>query len=175
MARGPLPNPQSRRRNAPTIPATTLPVGGRKGRRPNPPAEYEFGKAGKAWWKWAWTTPQATAWDAGSRYAIARRAQLEDDLAALDDFDPLQIAELLAIEPDEQVRALGFLIKRLKALAGGRLAIVKEMRELEKRLGLDPKAIGELRWTITAEEAEQAKPKRPSSSRRLRAIDGGAT
>jgi hypothetical protein len=84
MARGPLPQSEKARRNAPTIPTTKLPAGGRKGRAPTCP--YSLEKAGKAWWKWAWRQPQAAGWDDGALYSIARRASLEDDLAALDVF-----------------------------------------------------------------------------------------
>lgn len=76
---GPLPDPNHRHRNVSVIPTTSLPANGRSGAPPRSP--YALGAAGKRWWKWAWTTPQACAWDAGSVYAVARRAQLEDDLA----------------------------------------------------------------------------------------------
>jgi hypothetical protein len=140
MSRGPLPDPNSRRRNKPTIPTTSLPAGGRKGRIPKVPASYALLTAGTAWWRWAWTLPQAAAWDDGSHYALARRAQLEDTMAAL------------AVDD-----------------ARGRLSVLKEMRELDRRFGLDPKAMAELRWTIVAEEAPAAKPA-PARKRHLRAV-----
>jgi hypothetical protein len=43
-----------------------------------------LGEAGQSWWSWAWSTPQACAWDKGHLYALARRAQMEDRYAALD-------------------------------------------------------------------------------------------
>src|SRR5689334_13677132 len=85
---GPLPNPERRRRNAPTIPTTKLPAGGRPGRAPKPPGWLELDRAGKAWWAWAWKTPQAAAWSVGDEPMVARRAALEDELkttAAIDD------------------------------------------------------------------------------------------
>lgn len=79
MPRGPLPDPNRRRTNAPTIPTTNLPASGRKGRLPKSPLE--LGDAGAAWWRWAWRLPQACGWSVGDLYAIARRAHLEDVLA----------------------------------------------------------------------------------------------
>jgi len=154
---GPLPTSSPRRRNGPTIPTTNLPAGGRKGRPPKVPEEYALRKAGTAWWRWAWSLPQAAAWDKGALYACARRAQLEDDLALIDEFDPFDLASVLGLDEEgEQLRELGFVIGRLKSLAGGRLAIVKQMGELDKRLGLDPKALAELRWTIVDDTPKSA-------------------
>lgn len=165
---GPLPSAQRRRRNAPTISTTSLPSGGRKGRPPKPPESASLQKAGAAWWKWAWATPQAAAWDPGALYAIARRAQLEDDLAALDLVDHFDLAELLGMDDNDMVRSLERVIGRLKAAAGGRVTLMREMRELDKRLGLDPKAMAELRWNI--EDPEEAKPAAAAPVRRLRAV-----
>lgn len=157
---GPLPNPQRRRRNKPTIPTTTLPVSGRRGRPPNPPEAYPLKKAGKAWWKWAWTSPQATAWDSGAFYAIARRAQLEDDLAICETFDEFDLAGFLGVEENEAIRELQFIIGRLKGLATGRVSLMKEMRELDKKLGLDPESMAKLRWKIVPDEkVEDAEPR----------------
>ncbi len=159
MARGPLPNKKKRRRNDPTIPTTELDVAGRKGRPPKLPGSYNLRKPGCEWWKWAWATPQALAWDKGALYVVARRAQLEDDLDLID--SPLEakdLAELLGVDDDAVVRELEFIVGRLAAMAGGRLPILKEMRELDKRLGLDPKAIGELRWEIVDKSKDAQQP-----------------
>lgn len=171
MARGPLPNAQKRRQNPPTIATTALPASGRKGRPPNPPAGYDLREAGRNWWKWAWGTPQATAWDPGARYAVARRAQLEDDLAALDTFDPHSLDWFFSSldlgderSKRDAMRDLGEILGRLKALAGGRLAVVKEMRELEMHLGLGPKALAALRWAIVDDEPEEKPAPTPADS-----------
>lgn len=79
---------------------------------------------------------------------VARRASLEDDLEALDDVRGLDFDDLG--ERADQVRAT---VSRVAALATGRLQIVKEMRELDDRLGLSPKAMAQLRWTIEAPAA----------------------
>lgn len=157
MGRGPLPNKQKRRRNAPTIPTTELDVAGRKGRPPKVPGAYNLQEAGTEWWKWAWSTPQALAWDSGALYVVARRAQLEDDLSLIDSpFEATELAELLGVDEDEAIGKLEYIVNRLAALAGGRLPIVKEMRELDKRLGLDPKAMAELRWEIVDKSEAKA-------------------
>lgn len=144
MARGPLPDPQRRRRNAPTIATVTLPASGRPGPPPRPPAGRALGKAGKAWWKWAWSTPQATQW-VGALYVVATRAQHEDALAAIKD-DP---------------RAL--------------VAALKAITELDEQLGLAPKALAQLRWTIVPDAPVAAAVPGgvstvPSRARALRAV-----
>lgn len=160
---GPLPEPGRRRRNPPAIPTTTLPVSGRKGRPPKCP--YELGRAGATWWKWAWATPQACAWDASAVYTAARRALLEDDLAALSvmDADRVELAELIGVDDEnEQWRALSYLVGRLKSLAGNEVTLMKEMRELDGKLGLNPEALAKLRWKIVADEKVEAEPKAPA-------------
>lgn len=177
MPRGPLPDPKARRRNPPTIPTTSLPVSGRKGRPPNPPASYVLGPAGRAWWRWAWSQPQALAWDSGALYVIARRAVLEDDLVALGGFESLDLDELAHSGAVEAAQRLRFLIGGLKALAGGKLAVEKEMRELDTRLGLTPEAMAKLRWKIVADpdaKKEEAPAKLPANVRRLPAVDPAA-
>jgi len=175
MARGPLPKTKKRRTNQPTIPTTELDVSGRKGRPPKVPGAYNLQKAGTEWWKWAWSTPQALAWDSGALYVIARRAQLEDDLALVDSpFEATDLAELLGVDEDEAIGKLEYIVNRLAALAGGRLPIVKEMRELDKRLGLDPKAMAELRWEIVDKseaKADDSPAPGPASKKQKKADD----
>ena len=131
MPRGPLPNPQRRRRNAPTIPTTNLPASGRPGPVPRPPKWLTLGDAGKAWWRWAWKTPQAAAWAAGHEVTVARRAQLEDDL-------------VLCRESGEVAPS----------------TLLQRMLDIDDRLGLTPKAMAQLRWQIVADEtpSEHAAP-----------------
>lgn len=177
--RGPLPTPGKRRRNAPTIPTTSLPASGRKGRAPKVPDAYALGDAGRAWWRWAWGLPQAAAWDSGALYTIARRASLEDDLAVLGAFeDHLDFNDLLAGADREAVERVEWALSTLKRCATGSLAIEKEMRELDGKLGLNPRALADLRWTIVADQepAAAAKPpaRRASSRGHLRAVDPNA-
>src|SRR5205823_6403001 len=93
------------------------------------------------------------------------RAALEDDLATIGTVESLDFGELFEAAggvPQE----LRVLIVRLAALATGRLGLVKEMRETDRLLGLTPRALGELRWKIVADEdpEEAGKP-------RLRVVD----
>lgn len=144
---GPLPDPNRRRRNAPTIPTTNLPASGRKGSIPTVPKS--LGAAGRAWWRWAWRTPQAAAWGVGMGHerVVERRASLEDDLAALEIVDGLDMLDVFGGDAD----ALKDTVRRLAGLASGRLSIMREMRELDDRLGLSPKAMAALRWTVVAD------------------------
>lgn len=173
---GPLPNPQRRRRNAPTIPTTNLPAAGRTGPIPKPPKAYALSTAGVAWWRWAWRTPQSAGWSTGDLYVVARRARLEDDLAALDRLDAhhLDLASFLDIDADERTEVVEGLIACLKRLAGGELSLIREAREIDDRLGLTPKGFASLRWTIKAEEEPRPEAQRGSNVRRLRAVDSGA-
>lgn len=171
---GPLPKPDARRRNKPTIPTTDLPAQGRKGSAPKCP--YPLAKAGSAWWKWAWKLPQAAAWDDGALYAVARRAQLEDSLAALEFVDEFDLGALLGMDDNETIRQIQFVVGRLKAAAGGSTSLMREMRELDNRLGLNPKALSDLRWRIV-DDAKPAAPVAPAPAKlppnvtRIRAVD----
>jgi hypothetical protein len=150
---GPLPDPRRRRANAPTIPTTNLPAAGRVGPAPRIPKTTELGAAGRAWWRWAWSTPQAAAWDAGSFQVILRRARLEDAVSVLEEFD---LGEPPS-DPDEldgYLETLKWVVQVLKGVATGALGVMREMRELDDRLGLTPKAMAQLRWSIVAEEEE---------------------
>lgn len=142
---GPLPDPNRVRRNAPTIPTTKLLASGRSDPAPDPPEWVNLGEAGSAWWEWAWSTPQACAWSEGDRVVVARRAALEDDLATIGRVESMDGMDVVCAENHSEVRAL---IGRLAGLVTGRLSILKEMRELDDRLGLTPKAMAALRWTI---------------------------
>lgn len=170
---GPLPTGDAVRRNAPTIPTTNLPAAGRTAPVPDLPALYELGGRGLDWWAWAWRTPQACAWDDGSLFMVARRAQLEDDLHALEHID-LDLEFLVGEDPSEAAWNLKLLIGKLKAMAGGKLAVAREMRELDDRLGLTPKGLAALRWKIVAEEDGKPAAKKPTGtktgSRRLKAV-----
>lgn len=152
-SRGPIAKPaaQRRRRNAPTIPTTRLPRTGRTGRAPRCP--YDLGKAGASWWRWAWKTPQACAWDeVGHLYLVARRAQLEDDLRAIEDVT-LNLGADDLLDPD-LVAGLKAAMSTLKRLAGGKLNVAREMREIDDRLGLTPKSMAQLHYEIVDDEPD---------------------
>lgn len=119
--------------------------------------------------------PQACAWSVGDLYVVARRARLEDDVAALgfgEDLLPLE--ELLAGCDDEALRQVEWALGALKRSATGKLALEKEMRELDGKLGLTPEALARLRWSIVADDvAGDAEPRSSPSTnvRNLRAVD----
>lgn len=171
--RGPLPTGTAIRRNKPTIPTTNLPVSGRSTPVPDPPVGYVFGDAAADWWGWAWRTPQACAWDDGSLFAVARRATLEDDLRTIEHID-VDLEYLLGegIENrHESARTLEFLIGKLKGMAGGKLAVAREMRELDDRLGLTPKGLAANRWKIVGDDqAEGAGPSPQPKAKRGRGL-----
>lgn len=166
MTPGPLPDPNRRRRNAPTIPTTNLPAGGYTGEMPVPPEWVDLGEAGLAWWAWAWRTPQAAAWSPGDDCMIARRASLEDDLRIQNQVDSMDFFDALNAEEAAAVKQL---IGRLAALASGRLAICKEMRELDNLLGLTPKGMAALRWKIVPDP--KAKETAPSTGGNVASLD----
>jgi hypothetical protein len=150
VARGPLPKPGARRRNEPTIPGAVLPAEGREGDVPECPLR--LGESGARWWAWAWSTPQASKWDGGSLYFVARRALLEDHAAALDFADELDLADLFAADDSDARDRVEWALSLLKRSATGEVALMKEMRELDNRLGLNPKAMLDLRWSIAPSE-----------------------
>lgn len=175
---GPLPTGDAIRRNPPTIPTTNLPASGRQAPVPDPPAKYELFEKATDWWGWAWRTPQACGWDDGALFMVARRAQLEDDLQVLEDVE-FDVDFLIGEDPDEAGRHLQYLMSKLKAMAGGKLQILREMRELDDRLGLTPKGLAALRWKIVPDDAATpvatgpARGKAPAkrgSGRRLKAV-----
>jgi len=76
----PAPKPSDARRRRRDVSASQaahrLPITGRQGTPPKAPVR--LGTAGRRWWKWAWSTPQATTWNASFLEPLAKRAQLED-------------------------------------------------------------------------------------------------
>jgi hypothetical protein len=167
MPRGPLPQQQRRRRNAPTIPTTMLPVEGRSGPVPRPPKWAVLGVNGQAWWRWAWKTPQAAGWAPGHESVVARRASLEDDLHTLETFERVDWTSLLGLPEDDAVKELRFLVERLHGLATGRLQVMREMRELDDRLGFTPRGLAALRWqVVAADEPVGAESEQQSVSER---------
>lgn len=141
---------------------------------------YPLGDAGSAWWDWAWTTPQSVRWDQGALYTAARRAGLEDAYVVVESFDPYALSaffegyEVLAGEDrfHEQVRELGRIIGRLQALATGRVALSKEMRELEAQLGFGAKSMHALGWNPEAYDGDQEDAVDSASRRRAERLAG---
>lgn len=173
MPPGPLPKPERRRRNAPTIPTTSLPASGRVGPVPKPPTGYDLRKNGLAWWAWAWKTPQACGWSSGDLYVVARRAQIEDDLGMLASIDSGDLSDLLGFDYAEMEEQVKWLIGHLKGLAANDMSLKREARELDDRLGLTPKGLAALRWTIVddVEATPMTSPKKGSRYGHLSAVN----
>lgn len=174
---GPLPDPKRKRRNAPTIPTTELPQSGLAAKGISiPAAPSSLGRVGKAWWKWAWSTPQGAGWGVGcgAESLLERRSSLEDDLAAITQVEALDVADVAGADWAE-VKAV---VNHLAALATGKLAIMREMRDIDDRLGLTPRGLAALRWTIVADpEPEQStgqtkQAEKQQEDRRLRIAAG---
>lgn len=165
---GPLPTGEAARRNKPTIPLTQLPASGRTD--PAPECPVDLGVHGRRWWEWAWSTPQSLGWSDGDLYFIGHRAQLEDDIRALDseDFDILD--EVLSYAEDSADALIGKLINRLKALATGKASLLTRVNDMDDKLGLTPKGLAALRWKIVADEG--TKEERPApSGRRMKLVE----
>lgn len=116
-------NDDRRRRNAPTFDWTWLPYEGRSGRAPKMPelpAPWKRGRSSawsasaRSYWRWLWSTPQATQWDQTGltlHTAVILKEAIERD--------PLHASKHSA-----------------------------ELRQVEDRHGLNPKALLQLRWKI---------------------------
>jgi hypothetical protein len=76
---------------------------------------------------------------------VARRASLEDDLTALAKVNGIDVSEM---GEDANLREMRAVIANLASLATGKLQILREMRELDDRLGLTPKGMAALRWVV---------------------------
>lgn len=172
MPRGPLPDPNAQRRNAATIPTTELPLAGRTEPAPDIPDWRPLGPAGRRYWSWAWSTSEAAAWGTGAVDAVARRASLEDDLAAIELPGNVSISELIGqdIADDDLEDQIDQAFKSLSRLAGGKLRIIAEMGKLDIELGLTPKSRAQLRWRVVgtptpvAANTENAGDKQSASS-----------
>ncbi len=137
-----------------------------------PECPYELAAAGAEWWAWAWQTPQASKWGDGHLYVVARRARLEDDVAALAAFnDHLDLADLLAGAGIEATGRVEWALRTLKGQASGKLTVEREMRELDDRLGLTPKA--SLGWKF--DEPAKGDGLDDLARRRASRLAGGAT
>lgn len=182
---GPLPDPHAQRRNASTIPTTELPAEGFEGEIPAVPSWVQLGRAGLEYWTWVWRTPEACGWGAGSAAvdAVAKRASLEDDLAALELASNADLGEMMETTSDLEAMKdrIESTFRVLGRLAGGKTGIVKEIGRLDTELGLTPKARQALRWTIAPSKepqapsnpAGEAPPEGQSSKNRLRVVSGG--
>lgn len=187
MPRGPLPDPNAQRRNAPTIPVTELPAEGYQGEIPDVPCWVTLEAAGARYWSWAWRTQEAAAWGTGAVSVVARRAALEDDLAAIELATHHDLGGILesAWDRDKEdfIDLVSSTFRVLGKLAGGKARISAEMLKMDEQLGLTPKARAQLRWTVKGESTGGGQPQNPvadappegqRSRDRLKVVSGGA-
>ena len=109
-----------RRKPAAPRPNRVLPANGRTG--PAPECPVTLGEHGRRWWKWAWSTPQATAWGKGVDWTAAMRAQVADSLG----------------NPDLNER--------------DRATWASRAQSLDKDLGLSPAGMKSLGWSVAQDE-----------------------
>lgn len=153
---GPPPNPNARRRNA-RVGVVLLPAKGREGEPPAWPVGFNPSRRMDAIWADLWSTPQAVAWERLAYTRVVARyvdclVQLERDLDEID--DPKVYVAMLAAQT----------------------RLLPEVRQLEDRLGLNPKAMRSLMWEVAADEVGERREERTKQRprRRLTAVPGDA-
>lgn len=138
--RGPAPKPadQRRRRNAPTAGEwAELPREGRQGPAPKWMLPGRPGAEVLRLWRWAWSTPQACMWEG----------------LALEPF----VARWCKLTVEIHGGELG---------ATALLASLPELRQIEDRLGLNPKGLQDRRWRL-AGDVERLEAVTPGTVTRL--------
>lgn len=132
MPRGPLPDPNAVRRNAPTIPTTELPASGRKGPVPEPPAWAKIPARGpvRSWWAWAWSTPEAALWSEGDMQSVVRLAWL---MGSADVSDPKVAGVVQQLEANLGLSPKAKLAMRVKIVADAESADQDSRSELGRR------------------------------------------
>lgn len=114
---------------------TDLPAEGRLGPPPKLPQLGGWCEQTRDAWAELWSSPQATAWDQTGRtmhgWAVAHH-ELHRDLYYDDNGKPIQ--------------------------PPNKTALLAEMRQIEDRHGLNPKAMLQLRWRIVEDEPEVSAP-----------------
>lgn len=143
----PVPKPADARRKRRDVSASQaahrLPLTGRLGSAPRCPVR--LGAAGKRWWKWAWSTPQATQWNQGFMEPLARRAQLEDQwVKAIEDEDGDSRAT------DTAVRLLPLILR------------------LDESFGLTPTGAGKLHYAFVDEAPAEPDAPTPAGVTNIR-------
>lgn len=122
MARPEKPAEQRRNRSANRREWTVLPFDGREGPAPKLPAWREWDRSTLDWWDELWASPQAVMWDQSGR-TLHALAILQDDLI------------VTARKPGASSSA---------ALT----TLVAQMRQIQARHGLDPRAMADMKWRV---------------------------
>jgi hypothetical protein len=148
---------QRRRRNAGQSQWEELPAAGRKGPAPKPRTDRELGPVALRYWKELWKSPMAVAFIDADIQPLTRLAVLVDDRARAESADGL----------------LGI----VESCEGGEVKVIvgqfsgdAEIRQLEDRYGVSPKARRALQWEIKQGEVVKH-PTAGRSRRKLRAVD----
>jgi len=151
----PKPDAERRNRNPAEYGWTDLPATGRQGPPPPMPDVVDYSELAD-WWADLWSSPQAAAWDQTGR-------TLHGLLHAKWLLTEVEVVERNGLE--------------LAVPGAPRAAILAEMRQIEDRHGLNPKAMLQLRWRIVDADTVTATTTKPKTTRRrdprLRAINGG--
>lgn len=153
----PKPDAERRNKSPHEFGWTDLPAAGRQGPPPPMPDTEDYGEL-EEWWADLWSSPQATAWDQSGRTLHG-----------------LLHAKWLLTETEVVVRDG----RELAVAAAPRASLLSEMRQIEDRHGLNPKAMLQLRWRIVPGEvagsAPKAKKRAPRRDPRtaLKVVPGG--
>lgn len=156
MGRPPEPGSINR---GPTIPQTSLPDQGYQGEIPDPIRPLD-GYA-KVYWDWAWSTPQAAMWDKGTAGAVTTLSEIHRDIEALESMSgiasKMSFYDLLECTDPSMgpvAKQLGDLFGGLLKMVTNKKGLVAEARSYESVLGLNPKAMSDMRWKVLKEELE---------------------
>lgn len=133
---------------------------------PEVPSWVELGAHGMAWWRWAWSTPEAAGWSSSLIDVAAQRASLVDDLNALSSVEGLDFGALMDAEKLSDIKMI---VQSVARLATGKTALLSAMSAFDQQLGFGAKNLAALRWTIKGDAAAaEAPPPAPQGGARDR-------
>jgi len=162
----PKPDGQKVTRHEPAFGWVDLPAAGRPGPPPPLPSYVTWSVYTKRAWAEMWASPQATQWDQSGRTLVGWAELVEQKVRA----------ERARVSPPPALIAAGLLeIKGWEKLFGHKapaVSVYGELRQIEDRHGLNPKAMLQLRWRITSAEvaADDARPPVEDRRRRLKVV-----
>jgi hypothetical protein len=150
---------QRRRRNAGQSQWQELPAEGRKGEIPKPWTGRQLGDVATRYWETLWSSPMAVTFIDADIQPLTRLAVLVDDRDRSESG-----AGLIEIVEGNYAGEVEVVV--------GKFAGDAEIRQLEDRYGVSPKARRALQWEIKAGEVLQHPTAgRTSGSRRVRAVE----
>lgn len=157
MAPQPKPPGQRRRRNAGQSQWQELPAEGRKGEVPEPRTDRRLGSVAKRYWDELWSSPMAVTFIDADIQPLTRLVVLVDDRARAETGEGL--LEIVEGNFDGDVRVIV-----------GQFSGDGEIRQLEDRYGISPKARRALQWEIRQGEVVDM-PESKGGGRKLRAVE----